>query len=70
MGSFRMNKGNLCTACTLARFLINQAYALLFEVCQSSLEVIDAQSDVLDTAAALVLLNEFCNRGFLVRSSQ
>ena len=57
-----MNERNLRAASTLARLLIDEADALLFEVGECLLDVVNAQCDVLDAAAAVVLLDELRNR--------
>ena len=70
MGSFRMNESDLCAAGTDTRFFVNQTSTFFLEICQSSLKIIHAQGDMLDAATAAVLLDEFGNRGSLIRCCQ
>ena len=70
MRSLRMHESNLGAAGTLARLLVDETHALLLEVGKCCLEVVDTQCDVLDAAAAIVLLDELRNRGGILRCCQ
>ena len=70
MRSFRMDKSDVRTASTLARLFVDELDALCLEVSKSSFEVIHAQSNMLNAAAAAVLCDELRNRGGVLSRSK